>query len=604
MNLVFPTVAVLASWLCISAMLIGLGLGLMALVRLPQPSSQFLLTAFWLGFAVLLALLQCWHFFFRINAMPWILLSLAAIPGLWKSRKSIIEFFAAVTKHPITLALSVLAILYLINRSLGPCLAFDSGLYGQPAVKWFTSYPVVPGLANLQERLGFNNSIFLFYAMLDHGFWHGRSNQLVNGLLLSALLLQVIWSSARLLDRDNPERSSDLFDAVLLIPALFIAVDGQFYNIASIVTDPAAAVIMLVAASRLFRILLGRSENLASDGFFVIVILVAAVTVKLSAVAFAATATLLVCWTWFRTRDTEPLSVRRATGLSAVAAAALIVPWMVRGAILSGYAIYPIALSATNLDWRVPESVVARESGFIREFARYYYDPNFITDGMVRGQYRSPSGSWIGPWILRSFEFARGEVVIPTALTLLGLILLVGFSSREGVLAPTLRFGWLAVLPALALLIQCVLLGPSPRFMFAGFWVLAAVIISIALGPFVLRSVVVPRACIVMFGLIAGFLVGGHALRLFVRQQPAVALAVLFNPPGPDGGFYDLPKAEFSPFVTRSGLTVLSPVKDGRIWDGPLVSAPDPVEDLQLRIAGNLRYGFRTPATPAETVSR
>ena len=28
------------------------------------------------------------------------------------------------------------------------------------------------------------------------------------------------------------------------------------------------------------------------------------------------------------------------------------------------------------------------------------------------------------------------------------------------------------------------------------------------------------------------------------------------------------------------------------------------VEDLQLRIAGNLRYGFRTPATPAETVSR
>jgi hypothetical protein len=604
MNLVFPTLAVLASWLCISAMLIGLGLGLIALVRLPQSSSQFLLTAFWLGFAVVLALLQCWHFFFRISAMPWILFSLAAIPGIWKSRNSVFEFFAAVAKHPLTLALSVLAILYVINRSLGPCLAFDSGLYGQPAVKWFTTYPVVPGLANLQERLGFNNSIFLFYAMFDQGFWHGRSNQLVNGLLLSALLLQVIWSSARLLDRDNPEPGSNLFDAVLLIPALFIAVDAQFFNVASIVTDPAAAIMMLVAASRLFRILRGRSENPATDGFFVIVIVVAAVTIKLSAVAFAATAALLVCWSWFRLSDTETNSVRRTASLSAFAAALLMVPWMVRGAILSGYAIYPIALSATNLDWRVPESVALRESGFIREFAEYYYDPNSITDGMVRGQYRSPSGSWIMPWILRSFEFARGEVVIPTALTLVGLLLLVGFPSREGGLAHLLGFGWLAFIPALALLIQCILLGPSPRFMFAGFWVLAALAMSIGLEPLVLRSAIVRRDSLAMFCIIAGLLVSGHALRLFVRRQPAVALAVLFNPPGPDGGFYDLPKADFSAFVTRSGLTVLSPVKDGRIWNGPLVSAPDPVADLALRFAGDPRYGFRTDATPAETVSR
>jgi hypothetical protein len=65
--------------------------------------------------------------------------------------------------------------------------------------------------------------------------------------------------------------------------------------------------------------------------------------------------------------------------------------------------------------------------------------------GLVRGRYHSSSGSWIGPWTLRSFEFARGEVVIPTALILVGLLLLVGFSSREGGLAYALGFGWLGV---------------------------------------------------------------------------------------------------------------------------------------------------------------
>src|SRR5271168_5300157 len=198
MHLALATTAVLATWFCVAVMLIGLGFGLVALVKLNQPSHQPLLTAFWLGFATILFLLQCWHFLFRISALPWIIFSVAAVPGLWRSRKIAARSLVLVSQNRIWLLLAALAVLYAANRSIGPCLAFDSGLYGRPAVKWFVSYPLVTGLGNLNERIAFNNSIFLFYAMLDHGFWQGRSHQLVNGLLLAALLLQVIPSGVRL----------------------------------------------------------------------------------------------------------------------------------------------------------------------------------------------------------------------------------------------------------------------------------------------------------------------------------------------------------------------------------------------------------------------
>ena len=89
--------------------------------------------------------------------------------------------------------------------------------------------------------------------MLDHGFWQGRSHQLVNGLLLGALLLQVISSSVRLFDRHNPENSGNLYEAVLLIPAAVIAIDPEFLSISSITTDPAVSIMMFIGAARLFE---------------------------------------------------------------------------------------------------------------------------------------------------------------------------------------------------------------------------------------------------------------------------------------------------------------------------------------------------------------
>jgi len=48
---------------------------------------------------------------------------------------------------------------------LGPPEIYDTGLYHLQAIKWIEEYAVVPGLANLHGRFGFNPNIFTFYAL-------------------------------------------------------------------------------------------------------------------------------------------------------------------------------------------------------------------------------------------------------------------------------------------------------------------------------------------------------------------------------------------------------------------------------------------------------
>jgi hypothetical protein len=593
MSLFFAMAAVLVTWCILAATLIGLGSGLTQCLRLSRSSNQYLPSVFWLGFALLLILLECWHFLFRVSALPWLFVSIAALPGIWNARLRIVHFFVEGAKHRVALATTILAVLYVANRSIGPCAAFDSGLYGQPAVNWFVHYPVVKGLANLNERFGFNNSVFLVYAMIDHAFWRNRSNQLVSGLLLCALLLQVIWSGVRLGKRDDRDHTADLYDVILLIPALFIATDHEFFNLASVVTDPTVSIMVFVAASRLFRILLKASADVLFDGFFVIVIAISAISVKLSALAFSTTAALVVCWIWVNASQIRRSDVRRTAVLSAGAAAIIIATWMARGILLSGYALYPSTISAMQLDWQVPRWVMVREKGFIREFAHYYYNPDIIARGAVRGYYHIPPGGWHRQWFSH-LGMAKGEVIIPAVLAALSLVVAAVATLRSKKKDDVLNAGALGIIPALGLLAQGVFLAPSPRFLFAGLWILSATVLCLGVRPFLSRFPMLRRVSLLVVCLIAGTFLLARSHRHLVCPDATTPLCGLLYAPGPDHGFYPMPKADLAFFVTRSGLIVSRPTKDGRVWNGPLLSAPEPDLGLELRARGNLANGFRT----------
>jgi len=58
MSVVFAMAAVLITWCFVAVILVGLGCALTECLHLSRPSGQYLASAFWLGFALLLFLLQ------------------------------------------------------------------------------------------------------------------------------------------------------------------------------------------------------------------------------------------------------------------------------------------------------------------------------------------------------------------------------------------------------------------------------------------------------------------------------------------------------------------------------------------------------------------
>jgi hypothetical protein len=73
--------------------------------------------------------------------------------------------FACLTKSHIAVAAMVFG--YICVIPLTPVINHDMGLYHLQTIKWFVQEPLVPGLANLHDRFGFNSIWLTFAALVD-----------------------------------------------------------------------------------------------------------------------------------------------------------------------------------------------------------------------------------------------------------------------------------------------------------------------------------------------------------------------------------------------------------------------------------------------------
>src|ERR1044072_8068287 len=87
--------------------------------------------------------------------------------------------------------------LYLSSRQ---SLAYDEGLYYIQFIKWMQQFPVVPGLANLHERFGFNSHWHVISALFNWSFITGQAINQLNVLLyllVATYLLSALAAAPR-----------------------------------------------------------------------------------------------------------------------------------------------------------------------------------------------------------------------------------------------------------------------------------------------------------------------------------------------------------------------------------------------------------------------
>lgn len=360
-HVVLPTLAVCLVWICVGIVLVGCGfLTRRALLRLlsnAAPTDGLSVADLWIGLAALVAYLQLWSLVRGVGWESWPLpvcagLAGVAIGGRRLGRLRPGKLRSKLASLPV-LALAALGTLWVANRGLGAALDYDLGLYHANVVEYTSRYAAIPGLGNLQSRLGAGDAHLVFLAFLGHGPWGAAASHLVNGLLVSMLFVDI--ASRFVLRREAtlaPSFTRRM--ALLLAPATVTVVAiGINYRLASPNLDLAAFVLVAVGALYL-------AESV-ENGFLpaaaltsVATFAVAAATRPLYWLAVVVAAVLLVVGVRHTAEAQTPPRLLRVAGLVCVLPVTLLLGWMARQAILSGYPFMPVTLGGLPVDWRVP----------------------------------------------------------------------------------------------------------------------------------------------------------------------------------------------------------------------------------------------------------
>lgn len=558
---------VLVLWLAVGAACLGWGTLLVRSLLPRDTIVQPVAAMFWAGFAVLLGLLQLWHFFLPVDwrATAMLLGSGIAAALRFGAGRSLLP-----DKPGRALIFLPLA-LWLAYRGLDFPRNYDSGLYHFSSIRWINEYPLVPGLANLHERLGFNQSYFLFVALLNvHPFFNEGYH--VAGSLLWFVLAAPLVAACLTALRAPLSASSAVIAQCLLLPVVVAQALGG--DISSPTPDLAVFAVGVAAFSMLASWLEAGSNDPSSrrcSALVLSVLLAAGCTLKLSFTVFGVVIAGVMLFQTHRT-STETAGTPRLLLILGAAAFCWGVPAVISSIVLTGYPAFPSTVLAWPGDWRLPLADARLTADWIQSWAR--------TPGVA---YQEVLGSWawLGPWWQRTA--ALPGVYLPllcTAASGLGLgAALLGNRSQ----ADTSRW-LLPFIPVVSGLAFWFFTAPDPRFANWLLWLLAAW--TLACAGHVRKG----SGCIALPRVLA-------TVALAATLAVIILGAAVWWRPG-RYGFDSLPVVATREFTTRSDLKVLLPASphDARLWDAPLPSAPVPKPGLELRGTG-LRTGFRTAPT-------
>ncbi|OZI06753.1 hypothetical protein BWI93_18390 [Siphonobacter sp. BAB-5385] len=238
---------------------------------------------------------------------------------------------------------SLLGFLVILTRTTHLPRVADTGGYHAPMIRWISEYAVVPGLANVNYRFGFNNASFLTEAFFSLRFLGGDAFHVLNGWLMA-----VVWCWALLLLRNVRFKPSEVLIVVLGVWYLW----HSHWRLASPSPDHPAQLLV----GLLFFLLIRQMEAPAnpSERLLMVWLTLLAFTIKMSTLV-ALLIPLLLFVDAFRKKDYAFLPRLIAVGLLPL------LWWLTANVILTGYILYPTTsplLDWFSFDWKVPKIVI------------------------------------------------------------------------------------------------------------------------------------------------------------------------------------------------------------------------------------------------------
>lgn len=514
-------------------------------------------------------MLQFWHFILPITKLTVLVFSLIAGISYFHMRRSV-RLFAPISsidwrKAVLYAVLFTFTIFWLVTRTMFSASVYDHALYYLQTEKWFTTFPIVPGLGNLHGRLAFNSSYLLFTSLFQSWFGLPRAFHVGNGLLILVLLAQLVQGTIGVVRAGSRAPFWQWFCLLSLAPLLHQLVLNWRIGWTN---DFPVYVLGIVMSIQVLKLLECKEKSSAEIFYRICVLTLLAaigITIKLSFAAWCFGLLGFVLITYRQVVFAHSMAFRRM-GLLTTLLMMVLLPWVVRNVVLSGYLIYPVAITAFPVSWRIPIPAVVAEAQAISGWARM---PNENWAQALN------NWDWLSGWwqrlIARTFD-----VVLPIGITVVALMRLMVFQWK---FQPPAKLLWLIPLTASLSLVYWFLTAPDVRFAGSLFWLLANGLLIIALTtlPAKYRSILL------------------YAVVLMTVVFTLTDIGA-FTERGATNAPQFMPTLQSVPL---EDYTVFFPVSGDSCGDAPIPCAPHaPGPGLRLLTPDNLAGGFRITDGP------
>lgn len=365
-----------------------------------------------IGFMLTNVYAEIWSIFSPVNMWAVYILVFITLVIAYMCKQDMAET-VNISKAPKPAVIaSVAVILLMAYGSSRGYMHYDTTLYHASAIRWIEEYGVVPGLANLQSRYGYNSAEFAHNALYSFKWYTGRSLHCTTGFLAMV--------SAHLL------YDKELFTGRRTIQSVDFVRIGLLYYIGVLFAQMVSPASDYVANLLIFDILilmLGRVKDrtLPADHYVLISLLaIYGITVKVSLAPM-----VLICLIPFVyyiiKKDVRSILFCLVSGL------VIAMPYFIRGYILSGWILYPSTLiKLGNPDWQVPIGEAQYDAKEISMWGRGITDATKWSEVTLT--------NWIPSWFaaLDTVEKVLMTAVITSAVVLVAIEIRLVLSKNRG----------------------------------------------------------------------------------------------------------------------------------------------------------------------------
>lgn len=233
---------------------------------------------------------------------------------------------------------------------------YDNYLYQAQILRYYEEYGLIKGMANINTRVGFNNSVYALMALFSYKDIYGFSLHIVNSAFCLFMGIYAIHGLCGVFKEKNYV-SAGLKGAVIAY---------IFYNVQTlgcIGTDISAGLLGF-----LILILFAEETEQNNRNSFVYgllaLLIVYMITIKVSMIMLAVLI-LYPAFLMIKSKQTRRIVVFLLSGC------VIIVPWLIRNVLITGWLLYPFpALDLFDVKWKIPYISAVYEQDLIKGWAR------------------------------------------------------------------------------------------------------------------------------------------------------------------------------------------------------------------------------------------